>query len=316
MLGLISRRLIQLVPILLGVTFLTFFIVNLLPGSTALAILGDQATTESIARLNHQLGLDRPLPVQYVDWLVNALQGRLGFDLLNHRSVSSTIANRMPVDIELGLLAISIALACAIPTAVAAAWRPGSIADRASSVISMGSVSLPSFVLALVLVLLFAVRIPVFQPTGFVPISAGLPANLRSLILPAVSLAAFPFGLYVQVLRGDLIKQLTTGTYIETARMKGASEGRIIFRHALPNALLGLVTVVALNLGIIAGGSVLIEQIFALPGMGQTLVIAINARNSPVVQGIVSVLAVVVVSSNLLADILYTVVDPRIRDAR
>ncbi len=315
MLGLIGRRLIQLIPILLGVTFLTFLILNLLPGNAALAILGQQATNESIARLNHQLGLDRPLLVQYWSWLVNAVQGRLGFDFINNQSVSSIIANRIPVDIELGLLSIVIALVLAIPTAVAAAWRPGGIVDRVASILSMATVSLPSFVLALVLVLLFAIRIPAFQPTGFVPINAGPLANLRSLALPAISLAAFPFGLYVQVLRGDLIKQLTTGTYIETARMKGASEWRIILRHALPNALLGLVTVVALNLGIIAGGSVLIEEIFALPGMGQTLVIAIDARNSPVVQGIVSVIAVVVVAANLLADIVYTLVDPRIRDA-
>src|SRR5579875_2496148 len=247
MLGLIGRRLIQLIPILLGVTFLTFLILNLLPGNAALAILGQQATNESIARLNHQLGLDRPLLVQYWSWLVNAVQGRLGFDFINNQSVSSIIANRIPVDIELGLLSIVIALVLAIPTAVAAAWRPGGIVDRVASILSMATVSLPSFVLALVLVLLFAIRIPAFQPTGFVPINAGPLANLRSLALPAISLAAFPFGLYVQVLRGDLIKQLTTGTYIETARMKGASEWRIILRHALPNALLGLVTVVALN---------------------------------------------------------------------
>jgi peptide/nickel transport system permease protein len=313
LLVLVAKRILQLIPILIGVTLLAFIVLNLLPGNVALAILGDEATPSAIHNINQQLGLDRPVLVRYWEWVVNALHGRLGFSLLDHQSVSSIITQRAPVTLELGAFSIVLALVFAVPTAIAAARRPGGVIDRLSTLLSMAGASTPNFVLALLLVLLLAVRVHLFLPTGFVPLSSGLGPNLKSILLPAISLAAFPYALYVRLLRGELIKQMRSASYIETARAKGSSEGRIIIRHAFPNAIFGLITVVALNIGTVIGGAVLVEEIFAIPGMGQTLVAAINDRDSPVVQGIICCLAIAVVGANLFADLLYIVLDPRIR---
>jgi peptide/nickel transport system permease protein len=314
--GLISRRAAQLVPILFGVTFVSFMILNLLPGNVAYSILGDTATPSAIAILNKQLGLNHPLMDRYWQWLVSALHGNLGQSLLSDQSVTHIILQRAPVSFELGFLAILLALLVAVPSAVFAVRKPGGMVDRISTVVSMGAISMPGFVFALILILIFGVKLHLVNPTGFTPLSQGLWPNLKSLILPAISVAVFPFALYLRVLRGDMTRNYLDAHYVETARAKGLSETRILLTHVLPNSSFSLLTVVMLNLGTVVGGAVIIEQIFGLPGMGQTLVAGIYDRDSPVVQGIVVSLAVAVVAANLLGDILYIIFDPRLRHGR
>lgn len=313
MLGLIARRVLQMIPILFGVTALTFIILNVLPGNVVYAILGGQATTSSIKNLTDQLGLNHPLADRYWLWLDGALHGNLGHSLLSSQSVSSIILQRAPVSLELAILAILIALVVAIPFALLSASRPGGVADRIATAISMVAISMPSFVLALLLILVFAVKVHLVQPIGFTPISQGLWSNLHTMILPALTVAFLPCAIYLRVLRGDMVRSLTTEHYVDTARAKGLSERRILLRHVLPNSIFGLVTVVAVNVGTVIGVLAIVEQIFSLPGLGQTLVEGIYDRDAPVVQGIVVTLAVTVVAANLLADLLYVVIDPRLR---
>ena len=313
MLALVVRRLVQLIPIIFGVTIIGFVILNVLPGNVVFAILGAQATNQSIAILDKQLGLNHSLIDRYWQWLDGAFHGNLGHSLLSNQSVTTIIGQRAPVSFELGLFAIVLALAFAIPCATLAARRPGGIFDRVSTIISVISISVPNFVIALLLILVFAVKIHLLNAVGFTPLSAGFWPNIKSLILPAVSVAILPAAIYLRVLRGDMLRHLLNEHYVETARAKGLPEWRILVLHVLPNSAFGLLTVVALNIGTVVGGAVVVEQIFAIPGMGQTLVQGIFDRDSPVVQGVVVCLAIAVVAANLLADMLYIVVDPRLR---
>lgn len=312
-LGLVSRRILQLIPIIFGVTIIAFVILNVLPGNVVYAILGAQATNRSIENLNKQLGLNHGLIYRYWQWLDGAFHGRLGYSLLSHQSVTSIITQRAPVSFELALFAILLALAFAVPMATLAARRPGGIADRLSLTISMFAISMPSFVLALLLILVFAVKLHLTDAVGYTPLSQGILSNLHSLLLPAISVAAFPAAIYLRVLRGDIVRNLATEHYVDTARSKGLSEWKVLMGHVLPNSSFGLLTVVALNIGTIVGTAVVVEQVFALPGLGQTLVQGIYNRDSPVVQGVVVCLAIAVVGANLLADVLYIVFDPRLR---
>lgn len=314
--GLIGRRVLQLIPIIFGVTIIAFVILNVLPGNVVYAILGAQATDQSIANLTKQLGLNHGLVYRYWQWLVGAFHGRLGNSLLSHQSVTSIIAQRAPVSFELALFAIVLALAFAVPVATLAARRPGGIADRISLTMSMFAISIPSFVLGLLLILVFAVKFHVTQAVGYTPLSQGILSNLHSLLLPAISVAAFPAAIYLRVLRGDIVRNLATEHFVDTARSKGLSEWKVLLGHVLPNSSFGLLTVVALNIGTIVGTAVVIEQVFALPGLGQTLVQGIYNRDSPVVQGVVVCLAITVVGANLIADVLYIVFDPRLRHGR
>jgi peptide/nickel transport system permease protein len=313
MLALIVRRLVQLIPIIFGVTVIGFVILNVLPGNVVYAILGAQATSQSIAVLNKQLGLNHSLIDRYWQWLDAAVHGNLGHSLLSNQAVTTIIGQRAPVSFELGLFAIVLALAFAIPCATLAARRPGGVFDRVTTLISVISISVPNFVIALLLILVFAVKVHLLNAVGFTPLSDGFWPNIKSLILPAISVAILPSAIYLRVLRGDMIRHLQNEHYVETARAKGLPEWRILVRHVLPNSAFGLLTVVALNIGTVVGGAVVVEQIFAIPGMGQTLVQGIFDRDSPVVQGVVVCLAIAVVLANLLADILYIVVDPRLR---
>jgi peptide/nickel transport system permease protein len=313
MLGLIARRFLQLIPIVWGVTLIGFIILNVLPGNVVYAILGNEANTQSIAVLTKQLGLNHPLVYRYWLWLDAAVHGNLGHSLLSSQSVTTIISQRAPVSFELGAFAIILALLFAVPCATIAARRPGGIFDRVTTTLSIISISVPNFVFALLLILVFAVKFHVLNAIGFTPLSEGFWPNIKSLILPAISVAIFPAAIYLRVLRGDMMRHFLNEHYVETARAKGLSEWRILLLHVLPNAAFGLFTVVALNIGTVVGGAVVIEEVFAIPGMGQTLVQGIFNRDAPVVQGVVVCLAIAVVAANLLADVLYIVVDPRLR---
>jgi peptide/nickel transport system permease protein len=312
-LRMIGRRLLLAIPVIWGTTFLTFCLMNLLPGTAASALLGASATPESIAALNVKLGLNEPFPTRYLDWLGNALHGNLGTSLATGQPVTSLVLSRLEVSGELIALAFLLALGCAIVVATAAARRPGGIADWISVVVSTAGLSVPSFVVALALVLVFAVKLKVVPPLGFVPISANLGWNLRTLILPAVTLAVGIFAVFNRLLRADLIDQLQTEDYVTTARAKGASPWRVLIRHALRNSLFGLLTVAGLQIGALFGTTVVVEQVFSIPGVGQQLLSAISNEDVPVVEGIVALIATITVLANLTADLLYAVLDPRIR---
>lgn len=312
-LRLIGKRLLMAIPIVLGVSILTFLVLSLIPGNAAQLLLGPEATPEQIAALNHQMGMDQPAVLRYLHWLGGALHGDLGRSLVSQQPVSDELGARLGVSAELVGLAFVLSLIAAIPVALLAARRPNRLLDRVSMLISISGLSVANYVFALLLVLLFAVQIAAFPAMGYVPPTQDLAENLHSLFLPAVSMAFPLFCLYTRFLRGDLVDQLQGEDYITTARAKGVGPWQVLLRHAFRNSSFGLLTVVGLNLGTLIGGTVIIEQIFALPGVGQLLLQAINTRDYIVVQDVVVVFAIVAVLANLLTDLLYAVLDPRIR---
>jgi peptide/nickel transport system permease protein len=306
------RRLLTAIPVLWGVTALTFAVMNLLPGNAARQLLGAEATPEQVRQLTVQLGLDKPFLTRYWDWLTGVLTGDLGRSIGTGQPVTAIFAVRLPVTLELVAYAMVVSLVLTVPVALLAARRPKGFADRLSMAVSMTGLSVAHYVLGLLLVMVFAVYIPIFPAIGFVPIGESVLENIRSLTLPAIAIGFPLFCFYTRLLRGDLLDQLRED-YIVTARAKGVGVWWVLIRHALRNSLFGLITIVGLNLGTLVGATVVIEQIFALPGIGYELIQAINNRDVVEVEAIVLFMAVVVVLANLLTDILYAVLDPRIR---
>jgi peptide/nickel transport system permease protein len=310
---LVVKRLLLAIPITLGVTILTFWVINLIPGDPAQALLGPQATPDQIRAMDIQLGLDQPATERYLHWLGGAIRGDLGTSPVNRQPVVHELTGRLAVTGELIGLTLVGALAIAVPVALRAARRPGGLFDRLTTVVSVAGLSLANYVLALLLVLLFSVKLGVLPAIGFVPLSEGVGRNLTSLVLPAISLGFPLMCTYTRFLRADLVDQMQSQDYVVTAQAKGIHPWQVLVRHALRNSSYGLVALVGLNLGTLIGITVVVEQIFALPGIGQLMVQAINARDVVVIQAVVVVFAVVTVLGNLAADLLQTVLDPRIR---
>ena len=315
MLGLVGRKLLYLLPVLLAVTALTFLIASLLPGDLALAMLGDQATPENVAALHRKLGLDLPLWRQYLHWLGGVLGGDLGTSYRTGETITHAIGERLPVSFELLVIAQLGGLLIGVPLAMLCAARPDSAVDRIVSGVAFGSLSVPPFLLAIVLIYVFALRLGVLPATAYVPLSGDLIGNLRSMALPGATLALLEWPAIMRVLRSDLISTLQED-YIAMARAKGLTARRILFVHALKPSSLTLVTVVGLNIGRLIGGAVIIESIFALPGVGRLLVESIYTRDFIVLQGGVLFVAVAFVAVNFLVDLLYAALDPRIRHGR
>jgi peptide/nickel transport system permease protein len=311
-LRLAARRLLIAVPVLWGVSALTFVVMSVLPGNAAQQLLGAQATPAQVHQLELQLGLDKPAWLRYGDWLGGVVTGNLGKSIASGEPVTAIIGERLPVTLELVLYALLVSVALAVPVALLAARRPGGLADRVSMGISMAGLSVANYVLALVLVIVLAVYLPVFPAIGFVPMGENVGANLRSLTLPALAIGLPLAGFYTRLLRADIADQMQED-YVVTARAKGVGPWQVLVRHALRNSLFGLLTIVGLNLGTLIGATVIIEQIFSLPGIGQAFIQAISNRDVPLIEAIVLVLAAGVVLANLLTDILYAVLDPRIR---
>jgi peptide/nickel transport system permease protein len=312
----IVRRLLAAIPVLLGVTFLSFVVMNSLPGDAAQELLGAQATPAEIHQLEIKLGLDKPFLTRYWDWLHEAVIGHLGHSLSSGQSVASILGSDLPVTFELVAFAFVISLALAVPIALVSARNPNGVADRLSMMFSMAGLSIAPYVLALLLVYVFAVKLNVLPALGWVPPGQSIAQNIRYLILPAVSIGLGLLCFYTRLLRADLLEQMQGEDYVVTARAKGVRPWRVLTRHALRNSLFGLITVVALNLGTLLGFTVVIEDIFGIPGIGHELLQAIDNRDIPVIEGIVFVFALIVVLSNLAADVLYSVLDPRIRYGR
>jgi peptide/nickel transport system permease protein len=315
-LRLAGRRLLTAIPVLWGVTFLTFVVMNLLPGDTAQLLLGANATPAEIHQLSVQLHLNEPFWVRYGNWLGGVFHGSLGTSVVNGENVTTILGTRLPVTAELLGYAFIASIVLAVAVAVLAARRPNGIADRFSMVVSMTGLSVAPYVLALVLIYLFAVRLPWFPAIGYTSLTADPFQNIRSLTLPAASIGFPLFAVYTRLLRADIVEQMQREDYIVTARAKGVRPWRVLIRHALPNSLFGLITLVALNLGTLIGATAIIEPIFSLPGVGDILIQSISDHDVPVIEGVVVVFGTVVVVANLLADVLYTALDPRIRYER
>jgi peptide/nickel transport system permease protein len=312
-LRLVARRLLLAIPVLWGVTLLTFVVMNLLPGNAAQEILGASATPAEVRALEIRLHLNEPFWIRYGHWLGGVLSGNLGSSFTSGQQVTSILAQRLPVTLELLLYAFLISVCVAVPVATAAARRPGGIADRLSMVASMAGLSIAPYVLGLVLIYIFAVRLRILPALGYESLGQGIAGNIRSLTLPAISLGLPIACFYTRLLRSDLVEQMQGEDYVVTARAKGIGPWQVLTRHALRNSLFGLITVIGLNLGTLIGAAVIIEQIFSLPGIGQVLLQSINNRDVIVVEAVVLVFAFIVVLASLAADLLYAVLDPRIR---
>lgn len=314
MLRFIGARLIGTIPVVFVLSLGVFLMLHLTPGDPVQIMLGQDASPESIAALRTELGLDQPLPIQYVRWAGNALKGDLGRSIRTNEPVTEAIVSRLPVTIELSLLALVISLAIGLPAGVAAATHRNGSLDLASTGVALLGISVPNFFLGILLILLFAQLLRWVPPSGYTPILQDPLMNVKQMFMPALALGAALAGIVARLMRSSLLEVLEAD-YMRTARSKGLVESAIVVGHGLRNALLPVVTVVGLQIGALLGGTILIETIFALPGIGRLAVDSIFARDFPIVQGVVLFLALVRVLSNLLADLVYGQLDPRIARA-
>jgi peptide/nickel transport system permease protein len=312
MLGFVARRLLYLVPVLVAVSLLTFLIASLLPGDLAYVILGDQATPEKVAGLRHDMGLDQPIWWRYISWLGHVLEGDFGRSFRTGQTVLQAVAERLPVSFELMLLAELGALGIGIPLAIACAVRSGSAFDRFMTGTAFGMLSVPAFLSAILLIYLFAVELRWLPATGYVPFAEDPIGNLRCFVLPSLTLALGEWPVLMRVLRSDMITTLQED-YIAMARAKGLKPSRILLVHALKPSSLTLVTVTGINIGRLIGGTVIVESVFALPGIGRLLLGAIYTRDLIILQGVVLFVACGYVLMNFVVDMLYAILDPRIR---
>jgi len=312
MLFFVARRLLYLVPVLIAVSVLTFVIASLLPGDLAYVILGDQATPENVAALRHDMGLDQPIWLRYLGWLWHILQGDFGRSFRTGQTVWQAVSERIPVSFELMILAELIGLAIGVPLAIACAAKAGSAFDRLMTGSAFGMLSVPTFLSAILLIYLFAVELRLLPATGYVPFTEDPIANLRFMVLPALTLGLAEWPGIMRVLRSDMIAALQED-YIALAKAKGLKPSRILFVHALKPSSLTLVTITGINIGRLIGGTVIVESIFALPGIGRLLVGAIYTRDLIILQGVVLLVAAGFVIMNFIVDMLYALLDPRIR---
>jgi len=312
MLTFIGRRLLYLIPVLLAVSLLTFLIASLLPGDLAYVILGDQATPEKVEALRHDMGLDRPIWWQYLNWLGHVLQGDFGRSFRTGQTALQAATERLPVSIELMLLAEIIGLAIGVPLAIVCAVKAGGVFDRFMTGTAFAMLSVPAFLSAILLIYLFAVELRWLPATGYVPFEEDPLGNLRCMVLPALTLAFTEWPGIMRVLRSDMIATLQED-YIAMAKAKGLKPARILFVHALKPSSLTLVTITGINIGRLIGGTLIVETIFALPGIGRLLVGALYTRDLIILQGVVLFVAAGFVIMNFIVDMFYALLDPRIR---
>jgi peptide/nickel transport system permease protein len=309
---LLLRRLGAFALTLLVVSALVFTVVRVLPGDPALLIMGTEASPEAAAALRHAMGLDRPIPVQYAEWLGGALRGDLGRSIQYDVPVGGLILSRLAVTAPLTLLAALFMVLVALPLGVYAATHQRGAGDYLAMVVSQLGIAIPSFWAGLLLILLFAVRLGWVQAGGFDGWAAGLGRGLRALLLPALALGLIQAAILTRTTRSAILEVLRAD-HVRTARAKGLGAGAVTWKHVLRGALVTIVTVVGLQLGQLMAGSIVLENVFYLPGLGRLALGAISARDLPVVQGVVLFVAATIVSLNFLVDVLYAVLDPRIR---
>jgi peptide/nickel transport system permease protein len=308
---LIARRLLQVVPIVVLATFIVFGLLKLVPGDIALTLAGDNASDERIAEIKQLYGLDRPFLIQYASWLWKALHGDLSKSLLSGEPVLTSIARSFPNTLLIVALALTIALIVGIPLGIAAASRPDGLLDKTIMVVASVGIAVPNFWLAMILVAIFALQLNWLPATGSAPLSAGIGEALGHAILPALALAAGGIAEVSRQLRSSLIDILSSQA-VRTLHAKGLSPSVILWKHGLKNVSVNLLTVISLLANRLLAATVVVEAVFAIPGMGNLIVHAAIHRDFPVVQGVVFAMVLVVVTINLLADVLYGVLDPRI----
>lgn len=312
----IIRKLAQVIGVLLIVSFALTFLLDLTPGDPAFALLGDQASPEQVAHIHERLGLDDPFYTRYWNWVSGVVQLDLGTSIRTNQPVRDAILERLPVTAEIVVLSLVMAIIISVPIGIVTAYRVDGPFDRAWQLISSGLVAIPPFVGALLLVYVFSLQLTdtplFFPPTGWVPLSEGISGNLRTAFLPALTLALNEVPAYSRLLRADMVSTLQSD-YVLAARAKGLSTPWILFRHALRPSSFSLVTLAALSTGRLMGGSVIVETLFALPGLGALLVNTIQAKDVVTVQGIVMFIAIVYVVVNSLTDLAYAQLDPRVR---
>jgi peptide/nickel transport system permease protein len=310
----LARRVLQSIPLFLLVTFATFSLLLFLPGDPVLATFnpGEEVDTEIYEMRKRQLGLDRPVPVQYAMWLGRVMQGDFGRSTQTHRAVGGELMQRLPITLELAFFAVGFSILISIPAGVASAvWRNSPI-DRAVTLISVAGVAIPNFWFAILLILLFSMKLQWLPPFGFISVFDNPALAWKHMLMPVLVLGLSLSALLTRFTRSSMLEVLHQD-YVRTARAKGLSEQKVIWTHALRNALIPIVTILGLLLGGVFGGSVIVEQVFAIPGMGRLLVQSIFFRDFPTVQAIVLLLSLTVFSANLLTDVMYTWLDPRIR---
>ncbi|MGO1543636.1 MAG: ABC transporter permease [Gulosibacter sp.] len=298
--------------VVLLVTFGVSLMMHLAPGSVSQTILGAEATPEAIAAMDAELGYDRPFIIQYLDWLWHAIRGDLGNSPLTHIPVTESIMQRLPVTFEIAILALAISLLISVPLAIVSASRPNGTLDRAISALTSVFLSVPAFVAGPVLILIFAVSFNALPALGWSDIGDGLWANLRTALLPALAAGLTEIAAFHRVLRSDLIGTLSED-YIAAARAKGLSGGYVMMRHAFRPSSFSLLTISGLSLARLIGGTIVVEILFVLPGLGQFISNAVISNDVIAVQGVVAFIALVFVVVNMLVDISYGIVDPRVR---
>lgn len=312
MLAYLARRLFGLVIVLLLVAGLVFFLTRLAPGDPAAIMLGDQASPADIAALRITYGLDKPLPVQFALWLREVASGNFGQSIFLQRPVLQALAERAEPTFLLAMFSLAIAAAIGLPAGIASAvWR-GRIADQVVSGFAMLAANIPSFWLGLILIQIFAVRLGWFPVAGYGPPDASLSERLGHLVLPAIVLGVVNSALITRFTRASMLDVLGQD-FVRTARAKGLSERKVVLRHAFGNALVPIVTVLGLTLALLIGGAIVTETVFGLPGIGNLVVSAVLRRDYPVIQGALIVVAAIYVLINLAIDLLYALVDPRVR---
>jgi peptide/nickel transport system permease protein len=306
----VLRRLLQLIPVAFGVTLIVFFMIHLIPGDPARTMLGPRATPEAVAELHRQWGLDQPLINQYLDFMKRLLHGDLGESLFYRLDVRTLLIDRVGATLWLLGMTTIFAVIIAVPLATLAATKKDSSRDQAIRVVPMFGLAMPPFWVGIILILLFGLHLGRLFPVG--GYGHGFIGHMHSMILPSFTVALFISPILIRSLRASLLNVLESD-YITTARSKGISERRVVIRHAVRNGIISMVTVLGLNIAFLVGGTVVIEKVFALPGIGSLMIDSILQRDFTVVQGITLVFAILVVLINLITDIVHSMLDPRVR---
>ncbi|MEE8301714.1 MAG: ABC transporter permease [Candidatus Tectomicrobia bacterium] len=308
----ILRRLLLLIPTVIGVTLIVFLMMRFIPGDPITNMMGEMYSEEDAQRLRQELGFDQPLVLQYTKWLLFLFRGDWGTSILTHQAVLTEILSSLPASLELIILAMLIGLLVALPAGVVAAVWPNSWKDYSAMVVAMAGVSIPEFFLGVLFFLLFALVLGWLPVTGYVPLLDNLWENLRHMLLPALTLGLPRAALLTRLVRASLLEVLRL-EYVTTARAKGLRESAVVLKHALKNALIPTVTVLGLQIGFLIGGAIVVETVFSVPGIGSFGINAIVQRDYPQVQAFVLMTAMVFVLANLIVDLLYAVIDPRIQ---
>ena len=312
MLRFLFHRILQMIPVLFFVSLIIFVLINLIPGDAARVFLGEEATPDAVAALRHELGTDRPLYVQYARWVGGMLQGNFGHSFKDNTPVLPTLLQKIPVTGELTGAALVVAWVIAIPAGVVAAWRQRTATDYGASAAALLGLSIPNFWLGIMAIYLFAVDLHWLPASGWTPLTVDASRNLRALVMPACVLGLVLAAVVMRQLRSSMIEVLSAD-FVRTAKAKGLGGRVVLIRHTLRNAVIPVITVMGIQMGTLLGGAVITETIFAVPGLGQLAVNSIYTRDFPMLEGVVMFSALSILLVNLLVDIVYSLIDPRIK---